>query len=160
MIGITIVWFQARFIWKWWWMGDALAVFAVICLSMMFATCRNIKGVIDPWSVGPGGFIFLRCDGLWCFFFATPSSSIECGLIMGRWACLPHRLAECYSWSQHTHQRYQQWPDAFETVLAPVWALSSPKFRQRPYYRWCGDLDYDLHLHLSAYENWWQIKVN
>lgn len=120
MIGIAIV--VSGSVGSGYWLGDALAVFAVICLSLMFTLLRKYQDVSRMASVGLGG-LFLA---IVMFFFATPSVySIDTWLIMGAMGLFSAPIGRVLSM---VATRYASATEVtmtlmLETVLAPVWAF-------------------------------------
>lgn len=120
MIGIAIV--VSGSVGSGYWLGDALAVFAVICLSLMFILLRKYQDVSRMASVGLGG-LFLA---IVMFFFATPSVySIDTWLIMGAMGLFSAPIGRVLSM---VATRYASATEVtmtlmLETVLAPVWAF-------------------------------------
>ena len=120
MIGITIVVSGSFSSGNW--MGDALAVFAVICLSMMFTLLRKYQYVSRLASVGLGGLLL----AVVMFFFATPSSySVETWLIMGMMGLFTAPVGRVLSMvaTRHITAPEVSMTLMLETVLAPVWAF-------------------------------------
>ncbi|WP_081090208.1 DMT family transporter [Vibrio coralliirubri] len=104
------------------WMGDALAVFAVTCLSMMFTLLRKYQDVSRLASVGLGGLLL----AVVMFFFATPSSySVETWLIMGMMGLFTAPVGRVLSMvaTRHITAPEVSMTLMLETVLAPVWAF-------------------------------------
>lgn len=120
MVGIGIVVsgsFQSGY-----WQGDALALFAVVCLSLNQVQLRKYQQVSRMASVGFGGFFLMIVMA----FFATPSSySAETWLIMAAMGLLTAPFGRVLS---QVATRYITAPEVgmilmLETVLAPAWAL-------------------------------------
>ncbi|MEZ8699678.1 DMT family transporter [Vibrio lentus] len=120
MIGITIVVSGSFSSGNW--IGDALAVFTVICLSMMFTLLRKYQDVSRLASVGLGGLLL----AVVMFFFATPSSySVETWLIMGMMGLFTAPIGRVLSMvaTRHITAPEVSITLMLETVLAPVWAF-------------------------------------
>ncbi|PTO66951.1 DMT family transporter [Vibrio splendidus] len=120
MIGITIVVSGSFSSGNW--MGDTLAVFAVICLSMMFTLLRKYQDVSRLASVGLGGLLL----AVVMFFFATPSSySVETWLIMGMMGLFTAPVGRVLSMvaTRHITAPEVSMTLMLETILAPVWAF-------------------------------------
>ncbi|WP_286303050.1 DMT family transporter [Vibrio apostichopi] len=120
MIGITIVVSGSFSSGNW--MGDALAVFAVTCLSMMFTLLRKYQDVSRLASVGLGGLLL----AVVMFFFATPSSySVETWLIMGMMGLFTAPVGRVLSMvaTRHITAPEVSMTLMLETVLAPAWAF-------------------------------------
>jgi len=99
-----------------------LAVFAVICLSMMFTLLRKYQDVSRLASVGLGGLLL----AVVMFFFATPSSySVETWLIMGMMGLFTAPVGRVLSMvaTRHITAPEVSMTLMLETVLAPVWAF-------------------------------------
>lgn len=104
------------------WIGDGLAVFAVVCLSLNQVQLRKHQHVSRMASVGFGG-LFLAMAML---FWATPSTySANTWLIMGLMGLFTAPFGRVLS---QVATRYITAPEVgmilmIETVLAPLWAL-------------------------------------
>ncbi|GAL28203.1 putative membrane protein [Vibrio variabilis] len=104
------------------WLGDALAVFAVICLSLMFTLLRKYQNVSRLASVALGGLLL----AILMSFFAEPSSySTNTWLIMGAMGLLTAPLGRVMSM---VATRYITAAEVsmilmLETVLASVWGF-------------------------------------
>ena len=104
------------------WIGDALSVFAVICLSMMFTLLRKYQDVSRLASVGLGGLLLAMV----MFFFATPSIySVETWLIMGMMGLFTAPVGRVLSMvaTRHITAPEVSMTLMLETVLAPIWAF-------------------------------------
>jgi drug/metabolite transporter (DMT)-like permease len=105
------------------WVGDALAVFAVICLSLNQTQLRKNQHVSRMASVGFGG-LFLA---LAMFLIATPSTySMNTWLVMGFMGLLTAPFGRVLS---QVATRYITAPEVgmilmIEAVLAPLWAFT------------------------------------
>ena len=104
-------------------LGDGLALFAVICLSLNQVQLRKYQHVSRMASVGFGG-LFLAVA---MFFFATPSEySLNTWLIMALMGLFTAPFGRVLS---QVATRYITAPEVgmilmIETVLAPLWAYS------------------------------------
>ena len=120
MVGITIVVSGSFATGNW--MGDALAVFSVICLSLMFTLLRKYQATSRLASVGLGGLLL----ALVMFFFATPSAySMETWLIMALMGLFSAPLGRVLSMvaTRHITAPEVSMTLMLEAVLAPLWAF-------------------------------------
>jgi drug/metabolite transporter (DMT)-like permease len=120
MVGITIV--VSGSFGSGNWVGDALAVFSVACLSLLFTLLRKYQYVSRLASVGLGGLLL----AIVMFFFATPSAySINTWIIMGVMGLFTAPFGRVLSM---VATRYITAPEVsmtlmLETVLASIWAF-------------------------------------
>ncbi|WP_375749936.1 DMT family transporter [Vibrio sp. HN007] len=102
------------------WVGDLLAVFSVICLSLMFTLLRKYQDVSRLAAVGLGGLLL----AIVMFFLATPSSfSAETWIIMGVMGLFTAPLGRVFSMvaTRHITAPEVSMTMMLETVLAPIW---------------------------------------
>lgn len=103
--------------------GDALALFAVTCLSLNQTLMRKYQNVSRMASVGFGGLFM----AIALIFVATPSEySLNTWLIMGAMGLLTAPIGRVLS---QVATRYITAPEVgmilmIETVLAPLWAFA------------------------------------
>jgi len=103
------------------WFGDLLAVFSVICLSLMFTLLRKYPEVSRMASVGLGGLLL----ALVMFFFAEPSSySSHTWLVMAAMGLITAPLGRVMSMvaTRYLTAAEVSMTLMLETVLAPLWA--------------------------------------
>ena len=111
------------------WVGDVLALFSVICLSLMFTLLRKYQEVSRLASVGLGGLLL----AIVMFFFATPSSyTTETWIIMGAMGLFTAPVGRVLSMvaTRHITAPEVSMTLMLETVLAPIWAFIF--FREMP----------------------------
>ncbi|MDN3680906.1 DMT family transporter [Vibrio tapetis subsp. quintayensis] len=104
------------------WFGDALAVFSVICLSLMFTLLRKYHDVSRLASVALGGFLLAVVMS----FFAEPGSySANTWLIMAAMGLLTAPLGRVMSMvaTRYITAAEVSMTLMLETVLAPVWGF-------------------------------------
>lgn len=102
------------------WIGDLLAVFSVVCLSLMFTLLRKYQDVSRLAAVGLGGLLL----AVVMFFLATPSSfSAETWIIMGVMGLFTAPLGRVFSMvaTRHITAPEVSMTMMLETVLAPIW---------------------------------------
>lgn len=104
------------------WIGDALAVFSVTCLSLLFTLLRKYQDVSRLASVGFGAFLLAFV----MYFFAEPSTySMKTWLVMGVMGLFTAPFGRVLSM---VATRYITAPEVsmtlmLETVLASIWAF-------------------------------------
>ncbi len=104
------------------WQGDILAVFSVICLSLLFTLLRKYQEVSRLVSVGLDALLL----ALVMFFFATPSVysmnnwliRTVIGLITAPFGRVLSMVATLYITAPEVSMTLM-----LETVLASIWAL-------------------------------------
>ncbi len=104
------------------WLGDALAMFSVICLSLMFTLLRKYQDVSRLASVALGGLLLTVVMS----FFAEPSSySINTWLIMAAMGLFSAPLGRVMSMvaTRYITAAEVSMTLMLETVLAPVWGF-------------------------------------
>lgn len=104
------------------WMGDLMALFSVICLSLMFTLLRHFKNVSRLAAVGLGG-LFLA---LFMSVFASPSQySGQTWLIMALMGLLSAPIGRVFSMTatRCITAAEVSMTLMLETVLAIVWGL-------------------------------------
>ncbi|KAB1457946.1 DMT family transporter [Vibrio panuliri] len=104
------------------WFGDALAVFSVICLSLMFTLLRKYQDVSRLASVALGGLLLTIVMS----FFAEPSSySVNTWMIMAAMGLFTAPLGRVMSMvaTRYITAAEVSMTLMLETVLAPVWAV-------------------------------------
>ncbi|WP_282175168.1 DMT family transporter [Vibrio diabolicus] len=104
------------------WFGDALAVFSVICLSLMFTLLRKYQDVSRLASVALGGLLLAVVMS----FFAEPSSySANTWLIMAAMGLFTAPLGRVMSMvaTRYITAAEVSMTLMLETVLAPVWGF-------------------------------------
>ena len=104
------------------WFGDALAMFSVICLSLMFTLLRKYQDVSRLASVALGGLLL----ALVMSFFAEPSGySWSTWLIMGARGLFTAPLGRVMSMvaTRYITAAEVSMTLMLETVLAPVWGF-------------------------------------
>ncbi|GAM60965.1 hypothetical protein JCM19232_3907 [Vibrio ishigakensis] len=102
------------------WFGDLLAIFSVICLSLMFTLLRKYQNVSRLASVALGGLLLAAV----MFFFAQPSSySMNTWLIMAAMGLFTAPMGRVMSMvaTRHITAAEVSMTMMLETVLAPVW---------------------------------------
>ncbi|PMG88345.1 hypothetical protein BCS96_04980 [Vibrio breoganii] len=101
-------------------LGDALAMFSVICLSLMFTLLRKYQEVSRLASVALGGLLL----AIVMSFLAEPSSySLNTWLIMAAMGLLTAPLGRVFSMvaTRHITAAEVSMTLMLETVLAPIW---------------------------------------
>ncbi|GLO59963.1 membrane protein [Vibrio sp. MACH09] len=104
------------------WVGDLLAVFSVICLSLMFTLLRKYQNISRLASVGLGGLLL----AIVMFFFATPTSfSAETWFIMAVMGLFTAPIGRVLSMvaTRHITAAEVSMTMMLESVLAPIWAF-------------------------------------
>lgn len=104
------------------WFGDALAVFSVICLSLMFTLLRKYQDVSRLASVALGGLLLAVVMS----FFAEPSNySANTWLIMAAMGLFTAPLGRVMSMvaTRYITAAEVSMTLMLETVLAPVWGF-------------------------------------
>ncbi|WP_260259311.1 DMT family transporter [Vibrio intestinalis] len=104
------------------WFGDALALFSVICLGLMFTLLRKYQQVSRLASVGFGGLLL----AIVMAFFAEPSSySISTWVIMGAMGLFSAPLGRVMSMvaTRYITAAEVSMTLMLETVLAPIWGF-------------------------------------
>ncbi len=104
------------------WLGDALAVFSVICLSLMFTLLRKYPDVSRLASVALGGLLLASV----MLFFAEPSHySVNTWLIMAAMGLFTAPLGRVMSMvaTRYITAAEVSMTLMLETVLAPVWGF-------------------------------------
>jgi len=104
------------------WFGDALALFSVICLGLMFTLLRKYQQVSRLASVGLGGLLL----AIVMAFFAEPSSySISTWVIMGAMGLFSAPLGRVMSMvaTRYITAAEVSMTLMLETVLAPIWGF-------------------------------------
>ncbi|HAS6506885.1 TPA: EamA family transporter [Vibrio parahaemolyticus] len=104
------------------WFGDALAVFSVICLSLMFTLLRKYQDVSRLASVALGGLLLAVVMS----FFAEPSSySANTWLIMAAMGLFTAPLGRVMSMvaTRYITAAEVSMTLMLETMLAPVWGF-------------------------------------
>lgn len=120
MIGISVV--VSGSFGSGYWLGDLLALFSVICLSLMFTLLRKFHHVSRLAAVGLGGLLL----AIVMFFFAAPSEySLKTWLIMAAMGLLTAPLGRVFSMvaTRYITSAEVSMTLMLETVLAPIWAL-------------------------------------
>ncbi|GEM81372.1 DMT family transporter [Vibrio superstes] len=101
-------------------LGDALAMFSVICLSLMFTLLRKYQEVSRLASVALGGLLL----AIVMSFLAEPSSySLNTWLIMAAMGLFTAPLGRVFSMvaTRHITAAEVSMTLMLETVLAPIW---------------------------------------
>lgn len=101
-------------------LGDALAMFSVICLSLMFTLLRKYQEVSRLASVALGGLLL----AIVMSFLAEPSSySLNTWSIMAAMGLLTAPLGRVFSMvaTRHITAAEVSMTLMLETVLAPIW---------------------------------------
>ncbi|WP_261817049.1 DMT family transporter [Vibrio gallicus] len=104
------------------WIGDALAVFSVICLSLMFTLLRRYQDVSRLASVALGGLLLAVVMS----FFAQPSHySVDTWLIMAAMGLFSAPLGRVMSMvaTRYITAAEVSMTLMLETVLAPLWGF-------------------------------------
>ncbi len=104
------------------WLGDVLAVFSVICLSLMFTLLRKYQDVSRMASVGLGGLLL----AIIMFIFAKPSAySMDTWIIMSVMGLFTAPFGRVMSMvaTRYITAAEVSMTLMLETVLAPVWAF-------------------------------------
>lgn len=104
------------------WVGDALAVFSVICLSLLFTLLRKYQDVSRLTSVGFGALLL----AVVMLSFATPSSySANTWLVMGVMGLFTAPFGRVLSMvaTRYITAAEVSMTLMLETVLASVWAF-------------------------------------
>jgi len=104
------------------WFGDVLAVFSVICLSLMFTLLRKYQDVSRLASVALGGLLL----AIVMSFFAEPSSySLNTWLIMAAMGLCTAPIGRVMSMvaTRYITAAEVSMTLMLETVLAPVWGF-------------------------------------
>lgn len=104
------------------WFGDALAVFSVICLSLMFTLLRKYQEVSRLASVALGGLLL----AITMSFFAEPTSySMNTWLIMAAMGLFTAPIGRVMSMvaTRYITAAEVSMTLMLETVLAPVWGF-------------------------------------
>lgn len=104
------------------WIGDTLAVFSVVCLSLLFTLLRKYQGVSRLASVGFGGLLL----AIVMFIFAEPSTySFNTWLIMAVMGLFTAPLGRVLSMvaTRYITAAEVSMTLMLETVLAAIWAF-------------------------------------
>ena len=104
------------------WLGDALAMFAVVCLSLMFTLLRKYPDVSRLASVALGGLFLATVMS----FFATPSEyQLNTWLIMAAMGLFTAPLGRVMSMvaTRHITAAEVSMTLMLETVLASLWGF-------------------------------------
>lgn len=104
------------------WFGDVLALFSVVCLSLMFTLLRKYKNVSRLASVGLGGGLL----AVVMFFFATPGEySVNTWVIMGAMGLFTAPFGRVMSMvaTRYITAAEVSMTLMLETVLAIIWAF-------------------------------------
>lgn len=104
------------------WFGDALAVFSVICLSLMFTLLRKYQDVSRLASVALGGLLLAV---VMSFFAESSSYSVNTWLIMAAMGLFTAPLGRVMSMvaTRYITAAEVSMTLMLETVLAPVWGF-------------------------------------
>lgn len=104
------------------WVGDLLALFSVICLSLMLTLLRKYQNISRLASVGLGGLLLAVVMS----FFASPTSfSTETWLIMAFMGLFTAPIGRVLSMvaTRHITAAEVSMTMMLESVLAPIWAF-------------------------------------
>lgn len=120
MVGIIIV--TSGSFGTGYWVGDLLAVFSVVCLSLLFTLLRKYQGISRLASVGLGGLLL----AITMFFFAEPTTySTNTWLIMALMGLFTAPMGRVFSMvaTRYITAAEVSMTLMLETVLASLWAF-------------------------------------